>query len=492
MAKNKDPAKAERDGASTGESEKKEVKERSSVTEHSITLNGETIEYMATAGTLVLRDDDDKPRASIFHVAYTKKGADPTTRPITFLFNGGPGSAALWLQLGAFGPKRVDIPDAQAVPPPPYRLIDNEHTLLDLSDLVFIDPVQTGYSRPEGEAKDEDFLGLDQDLKSVAELIRLYVTRNGRWDSPKLIAGESYGSMRAAGLLGLLHEQGMAFNGGILISVVLDLMTTVFETHRDLPPILYLPTYAATAWHHDALPEKPAEMGPFLDEVRHFARTEYTLALMKGVRLPKDEAEIIAQKLHRYTGLSVEYLQRTKLRIEIGRFCKELLRHRGQTVGRLDSRVTGRDLDNAGERFEADPAMTSVLAAFNAIIQSYLRRDLQFEEDRRYHALNMEANKHWNWAAKDRITSPCTAGPLRVAMTQNPYLRLFLANGYFDLATPFSAVEHTFDHMGLELSDLERVTMAYYHAGHMMYIHPASRAKLKEDLRAFYAASIPG
>ena len=502
MAKEPDAARNDHSSSSTVDSkdkdstskkndEVKEVKERSSTSEHVITLNGKALPYRATAGTLVLRDDKGKPRASMFHIAYAKKDADPASRPITFVFNGGPGSAALWLLLGAFGPRRVDIPDALTLPVPPYRLVDNEQTLLDVTDLVFVDPVRTGYSTPEGEAKDEDFLGIDQDLKSVAELIRLYITRNNRWASAKLVAGESYGSMRAAGLLGMLHDQGMAFNGGILVSVVIDLNTLIFETHRDLPPILYLPSYAATAWYHNALPSQPPRLEPFLDEVRSFACNEYALALMKGTRLGKEEASSIARKLHQYTGLSIEYLERTKLRINNMRFCKELLRERGQTVGRLDSRVLGRDRDNAGEFFESDPAMTTVLAPFSATMQSYVRRELGFEEDRPYHAINQEANKNWKWSSEGRITGPSTAEPLRTAMLRNPHLHLFVANGYYDLATPFLAAEHTLDHLGMEPADLERVHFGYYEAGHMMYVHPPSRAKLHQDLLAFYAAAIP-
>ncbi|MEM9489220.1 MAG: peptidase S10 [Myxococcota bacterium] len=466
-------------------------------TEHSITLGGAALHYTATAGTLVVRDERDMPRASIFHVSYTVPCDDPAERPLTFVFNGGPGSAALWLMLGALGPRRVEVSDATLAPAPPYRVVDNPHTLLDVTDLVFIDPVRTGLSRPEGEAKDDDFLGLEQDLASLAELIRLYVTRHARWASPKYLAGESYGSMRAAGLLGTLHDKGMAFNGALLISVVLDLTTLLAAPHYDLPAILHLPSFAATAWYHgmvsgaDSASGGAGDLAAFVDEVRTYATTEYTLALMRGARLPEDRAAAVAEAVHRYTGLSPRYVRNARLRLDTDRFCKELLRERGQTVGRLDSRFVGRDVDDAGEHCEHDPSLTAVLAPFNAAVQDHLRRELKVVEDRPYLALNLDANENWQWHGKGKIGGPSTVELLRKAMLQNPGLRLFVANGYFDLATPFLAVEHTFDHLGLSAGDLDRVVMKYYEAGHMMYLHPPSLTALARDMHSFYTGERP-
>ncbi|MEM9189263.1 MAG: peptidase S10 [Myxococcota bacterium] len=464
----------------------KEVLPRSSVTHHELTLGGKTIAYTATAGTLVLKDDEDKPRASVFFVAYTQDGAEATERPVTFAFNGGPGSASLWLQLGTFGPRRVDFPDAVQPPPGPYGLVDNEQSILDLTDLVFIDPVLTGYSKAEGEAKAEEFLALQPDVATVSAFIRRWVTENQRWRSPKYVAGESYGTTRAAGVLGALHDQGMAFHGAILVSTILDFATVIFEGDNDLPPVLHLPTYAATAWYHDALPQRPKELEPFLDEVREFARGEYLQALFAGARLDSDTRAQVAQKLHRYTGIDPSFIVGSRLRLEISRFCKELLRQRGRTVGRLDTRYLGRDHQSVGDVPEHDPAFTAALGPYTAVMQDYLRRELEFEEDRAYQAINMEANRKWNWAEDKRLGYPSTMAALRKAMLQNTHLRLFVANGYYDLATPFFAAEHTIDHLGIDSEDYDRVAMTYYEAGHMMYIHPPSLAKLKRDLRAWF------
>ena len=464
--------------------------ERTVDSQHTTTVGGRELTYTARAGTLVLRDDDGKARASVFYVAYTLDDTDPRQRPVTFAYNGGPGSAALWLQLGTFGPRRVDMPDAIHPPPPPYALVDNAESILDLTDLVFIDPVQTGYSKPEGEAKPEEFHGVQEDIESVGEFVRLWTTRHSRWSSPKLLAGESYGTLRSAGLVDHLQQKGMAFNGVLLISMILDLGTVLFEPSALLPPVLHLPTYAATAWYHDALPERPAELLPFLEEVCAFARGEYLAALAQGSRLSEEDAERIVERLHRYTGLSLPYLRRTRIRPEIERFCKELLRGRGRTVGRLDTRYLGVDIDDAGEHCEHDPSLTAPFGPFAGAMQDYLRRELRYEEDRAYHALNFAVNEGWRWPVKGRLGAPSTADALRRAMQRNPHLRVFVAQGYYDLATPFFAAEHTLDNLGLPSADLSRIDVAYYEAGHMMYFHPPSRTKLKADLSAFFARSV--
>jgi carboxypeptidase C (cathepsin A) len=478
---------ASESGASDAERKPaKKVEERTSSAQRTVRLGDRTLAYTATAGTLVLLDEDDGARASFFVVSYTLDAADPARRPVTFAFNGGPGSSSLWLQLGTFGPRRVVFPDAVTPPPPPYDVIDNEHSLLDRTDLVFIDPIHTGYSKPEGKAKASEFLGVTEDIASISELIRLWTTRHARWASPKLLAGESYGTLRAAGLLEQLQRNGMVVNGALLISPILDFSTILFEPSNDLPAIVHLPTYAATAYYHDALPERPAALLAFLEEVRAFAQNEYAAALFKGSRLSEPEATDIATRLHRYTGLSVEYLRRTRLRIEISRFCKELLRARGETVGRLDGRFLGRDSDDVGEQPEHDPSFTAVMGPYTAAMQDYLRRELSFENDRPYRVLNFEANESWQWSVKGRLGAPSTSDALRKAMTQNPHLAVFVANGLYDLATPFFATEYSLDHLALRPADRDRVTVTYYEAGHMMYLHPPSLVRLKADLASFF------
>ncbi|HWW61399.1 MAG TPA: peptidase S10, partial [Thermoanaerobaculia bacterium] len=344
--------------------DKVEASDRIVTTQQSLKLGGETIAFTARAGTMVLRKDDGTPRASIFFVAYTRDGADPAKRPVTFTFNGGPGSSSVWLHMGAFGPKRVaykdDIGNAAA---PPYRLVDNEASILDTTDLVFIDPVTTGFSRAIPATDAKKFHGFEPDIESVGEFIRLWTTRYGRWSSAKFLAGESYGTTRAAGLAGWLQDQGMYLNGIVLISSILNFETARFDSGNDLPYILFLPTYTATAWYHKRLPRE-LTLEQAVAESEAFALGEYTQALMKGDALPEAERKSIAQKLARLTGLSADYVERANLRIQISRFDKELLRDRRRTVGRLDSRFTGIDIDAAGEEPEFDPSYSSIMGEY--------------------------------------------------------------------------------------------------------------------------------
>ncbi|HUP66534.1 MAG TPA: peptidase S10 [Thermoanaerobaculia bacterium] len=465
--------------------------ERTAVTRHHVVADdGRRIDYTATAGTLLLKKEDGTPRASIFYIAYTRDGeSDRTARPVTFSFNGGPGSSSVWLHLGVLGPRRVIMGDAGALPGPPWRVGANEQTLLDVSDLVFIDPVSTGYSRavPEEEAK--SFHGLEEDVEAVGEFIRLWVTRNQRWGSPKYLIGESYGTTRAAALSDHLQgRHGMYLNGVMLISSILDFQTARFETGNDLPYVLFLPTYTATAAYHGKLPTdlQQRELRETLAEVEEFALGEYATALMKGNDLPAAESARIAERVSRYTGLSREYVERSNLRIRIDRFVKELLRDRRLTAGRLDSRFTGRDLDAAGERYEYDPSYAAIQGSYTGALLDYVRGDLRFESDLPYEILTGRV-RPWSYGNfENRYVN--VAEHLRRAMAQNPGLRVFVASGYYDLATPYFATDYTIDHLGYEPDYEDRVTTEYYEAGHMMYVHLPSLGKLGEDLERFILA----
>lgn len=460
--------------------------EQSVAKQRTVSIGGADVAYTATAATLHLMDADGKARASVFHVAYTLDGADPATRPITFAFNGGPGSAAVWLQLGAFGPRRVVLPDAAVPAPPPHEIVDNEFSILDKTDLVFIDPVGTGFSRVVGEGQEADYHSLEGDLTSVVDFIRSYLGRNGRWASPRFLAGESYGTTRAAGLAGELQKEGIVLNGIVLISPVLNFQTIFFETGNDLPYVLYLPTYAAAAWYHDALPDRPAELAPFLEEARQWALDVYGPALMRGAGLEAEARADIVRGLARFTGLSPTYLERADLRVSIGRFARELLRSRGQTVGRMDSRYLGYASDGVGEELTQDPSLDGPYGPYATAINDYLRRELGFETKDKYEVISFKVNQAWKFDVDKRVGFPNTASTLRAAMLANPHLGVFFANGYYDMATPFFASEHTARHLGSEAHLRANITEAWYEAGHMMYLHPGSLAQLRSDLVAFY------
>src|SRR5579863_4122781 len=459
-------------------------------TKHSARIGGQEIKYTATAGMLVMKDEEGKPKASVFYMAYTRDDVtDVAQRPIMFTFNGGPGSASVWLHLGAFGPRRVEMGDAGALLPPPYKLVDNESSLLDVTDLVFIDPVSTGYSRPVPGENANQYHGIQQEVASVGDFIRLYATRSKRWTSPKFLAGESYGTTRAAGLSGYLQQRyGMYLNGIILISSILNFQTAEFDTGNDLPYILYLPTYTAIAWYHKKLPaDLQTDLQKAVQESRNFAAHEYADALMVGDGLPAARRAEIAQKLSRLTGLSAEYLERSNLRIEIQRFDKELLRDQRRTVGRLDGRFTGIDEDAAGARPEYDPSLAAIVGPYTATFHDYVRGDLKFESDLFYEYLTGRVQP-WNYEPyENRYIN--VAETLRRAMTQNPFLRVFVGKGYYDLATPFYAAEYTFAHLSLDDSLRGHLTGGYYEGGHMMYVHLPSLAKLKSDLAQFIQAS---
>jgi carboxypeptidase C (cathepsin A) len=466
------------------------LKETLSETKHSIMLNGTKLDYVATAGNLLLKEEAGKIRASVFFVAYNKAGVtDPATRPITFTFNGGPGSSAVWLHLGAFGPRRVLLGPEGTPLPPPYRLVDNDNTILDLTDLVFIDPVSTGYSRPAPGQDAKQFHGVQEDVQAVGEFIRLYCTRFGRWASPKYLAGESYGTTRAAGLGSHLQERhGLYLNGIVLVSTVLNFQTLRFDDGNDVPYPLFLPGYTATAWYHKKLPVElqSLPLRKVLAEAEHFAQTEYTLALGKGDKITNGERQQIAARLARYTGLPESYVLGSNLRVPMQRFAAELLRAERRNVGRYDSRYTGIDVDAVSERPDYDPSYAAVQGAFTATLHQYLKTDLKFKSELPYEILTGRVNP---WSFKEATNRYLNvSGSLRQAMTRNAGLRVFVASGYYDLATPYAATDYTFNHLGLDRSLTDHVTMAYYEAGHMMYLRPSEHRKLKRDLAAFYQA----
>lgn len=464
------------------------------VTKHTININGKPMPYTATTGYMTLKEENGKEKANIFFVAYTKDGvSDLSKRPVTFTFNGGPGSSSVWLHLGTVGPKRVVMSDKGDPLMPPYQLVDNESTWLDQSDLVFIDPVTTGYSRAVVGEKAEQFHGYVEDIASVGEFIRLYTTKYLRWGSPKFLAGESYGTTRATGLSGYLQDRhGMFLNGIVLISSILNFQTARFEKGNDLPFPLFLPTYCATAWYHKKLDaDLQKDLQKTLREVEQFAMNDYTLALMKGDLMTPQEEENIVTKLSRYTGLSKEYVRNTRYRIEISRFVKELRRKDGLTVGRLDSRFTGTDYDNIGERNEFDPSNDATIKGpYTATLNHYLRSILKYENDLPYEILGGRVQP-WNYNnVQNQYLN--TGETLRQAMSKNPSLKVLVACGYYDLATPYFASEYTFNHMGLKPEQKKNVTFTYYEAGHMMYIHKESFAKLKQDVDKFYVQALSG
>lgn len=472
--------------------EKPEAKDNLVVTQHTITIDGQEIAYTVTTGTIILKEETErekdyegeKPKAQFFFVAYTKDGVEnPAERPLTFSFNGGPGSSSVWLHLGVLGPRRVVMTYEGALPKPPYQLTDNEFSLLDQTDLVFIDPISTGYSRPADGEKAKQFHGFKKDIESVGDFIRLYTTRYNRWLSPKFLIGESYGTTRASGLSGYLQERhGMYLNGIMLVSTVLNFGTIDFTPGNELPYALFLPSYAATAWYHHALRiRRPLQS--LLTEVERFAVEEYAPALLKGDALSKRERSVVLEKLARYTGLSIDYLKRSNLRVPDFRFFKELLRSRGRTVGRLDSRFLGIDRDTLGEGAENDPSYTNIIGPYTAAFYDYIRRELKFEKDAPYEILNFQV---WPWSyAEHENQHVFVAETLRKAMTINPHLKVLVANGYYDLATPYFATEYVFNHLGLDETLRGNLSMAYYEAGHMMYIHLPALEQMKKDLADF-------
>ncbi|GAB5491745.1 MAG: peptidase S10 [Phototrophicaceae bacterium] len=471
-------------------SEKTQLPDKPIETQHSIKLGRKTLKYTANTGMMPLKNEKGEHNANMFFTAYTLDGvADKASRPLTFVFNGGPGSASVWLHLGAIGPKRVKMQDEGWLPQPPYQLEDNQQTWLDKTDLVFIDPIGTGYSRALNPDDNKKFWSLQGDLESVGEFIRLYLTKNNRWSSPLFMAGESYGTTRAAGLSGYLIDKGIAFNGIMLISTIINFQTARFVRGNDLPYALFLPTYTATAWYHGQLAEdlQSKPLAEVVAEVEAWAETDYTIALMQGDKLSADTRQAVIEKLVHYTGLDEKYIQGTKLRINIMRFCKELLRSDNRTVGRLDSRFKGYADLEISEFPEFDPSMNAIIPPYTAMINQYVRSELGYENDDTYEILSFSVNQKWEY---DRGTFPDTSDHLRRALERNPFMKVYVGQGYFDLATPHFAAHYSLNHMGISPDLHENISYYSYNAGHMYYLDINELAKLNKDVSEFMESAL--
>jgi len=461
------------------------------VTEHMANISDMTLPYTATAGTIQLKDDKDKPKASMFFIAYThhvEKREKPEDRPVMFCFNGGPGSSSVWLHMGAFGPKRVKFDDVGYAVGPPYELTYNTQSLLEVCDLVFIDPVSTGFSRAEEGTNASQYHSVSGDIKSVAEFIRLWLTKNDRWNSPKYLAGESYGTTRAAGVANRLQSKGIHLNGIVLVSAVLNFQTLRFDEGNDLPYLLYLPTYTALAHYHDQLAEplQQRQLPDLLDEVEAWSREVYGPALMQGAALPEAKRDEIAARLARYTALDKQLILDSDLRIAQWRFGDKLLGEQDKVIGRFDGRIIGPDLDKTSDRSgTTDPSYSRVAGGFTQTFNDYVRNDLGYETDMDYGIL---VGLRWNY---DRANNNYlnVAGDLRKAMAENPRLRVYVAAGYYDLATPYHAAEYTFNHSITHPDSRERVTFGYFESGHMVFTHTPSLKKLRNDLSSFLSDS---
>jgi len=466
-----------------------EVDETPVVTHHSVTVDGKTLNYTATVAQMPLKDSAGETEAHIFYMAYTLDGVtDPARRPLTFCFNGGPGSASIWVHMGGMGPRSPKLLPDGGMPPPPYQMKDNQDTWLDQTDLVFIDPVGTGYSRAKTIEVARRMNSVMGDIQSVGEFMRMYLVRNSRELSPLFIAGESYGTFRAAGLAGYLIDRGIAFNGVVLIGTTLNLATIMSRTD-DLVYELEFPTYAADAWYHKKMaPDlQRKDLKSVLKEVENFVTGEYAAALSKGDDLPAAERKAVIDKLVRYTGLEARYIDESNLRFDVQHFSRQLLRDRRQTIGRYDGRLVGPSSLNTGETSEFDPSSSLITPPFTAIFTNYVRNELGYKTDLYYYPLG--GIQPWDYGVQNGFGD--TTSLLREAMTKNPYMKVMVAAGYFDLATPYFAVEYTFNHMGLNSEMHKNITWNFYQAGHMLYIDGDSHTKLKHDIGEFISNSLP-
>jgi carboxypeptidase C (cathepsin A) len=457
-------------------------------TTHEITLNRKKLKYTAHTGMMPLKDEKGTIEAEMFYTAYFLHGQnDPAKRPMTFVFNGGPGSSSVWLHIGAIGPKRVLMHDEGWMPAPPFKLVTNESTWLDQTDLVFIDPIGTGFSRAADPNDNHKYWSIDGDIASIGTFIRLFLNRYSRWASPLFLAGESYGTTRSAGIAGHLVEQGIVFNGLALISTVLNFQTLRRDDGNNLPDALFLPTFAATAWYHGKLPKdlQTKPLREVLDEVEAWSEGDYASVLMRGDKLSDKERTAVIRKLSRYTGLDTGFIERSGLGVDIFEFCKELLRDQKRTVGRLDSRFIGID-KNPNGGFEHDPSHTAINAPYTAMINDYLRRELGYQSDRVYEIISNDVFPNWQYA---RGKYPDTSEALRKALSKNPYMQVLFAMGYYDLATPHFATLYTINHMRLDPSLRANLHIETYEAGHMFYLEINALAKLKTDFAKFLGVS---
>lgn len=455
-----------------------------------VRVRGQQLSYTTTTGFMPIKNSvTGETEARIFYMAYTLDNA-PAGRPLMFSFNGGPGSASVWLHLGALGPRRIRMQDDGMMPPPPYQMEDNQETWLTETDIVFIDPVGTGYSRATRPDLASKFFGVNGDIESVGEFIRMYLGRNERWTSPLFLVGESYGTTRASGLSNWLFDHGVALNGIALVSTVMNFQTIRFADNNDLPLVLILPSYTATAWYHKRLPPamQSRSLTQVVEEGRKFAANEYAPAMLRIDSLSPAERNALAEKYSSFTGLSKEFVERNNFRVDLGEFNKELLRTERRTTGRLDSRFKGIDRDAAGDGPDSDPSMNAIRPPYTAAFNSYVRGELGFKSDTEYYILGGGITSPWNWNTNNAYAD--TSVSLKDAMGKNPYMKIFLAQGYYDMATPFYAAEYTVSALNLDPALRRNVHFEYYEAGHMMYIDTKSLTKLKRDAASFIQNSV--
>lgn len=460
------------------------------VTHHTLVLDGKTLAYIARAGTITIKTETGDPTARMFYTAYTLEGADPSARPVTFFYNGGPGSSTIWLRMGSFGPVRVTTSDAEVTPPAPYHYGDNPYSLLDRTDEVFIDAPATGFSRIIGVGKPKGFFGVDQDVAAFGQFVQTYLTQNARWNSPKFLFGESYGTTRSAALADYLQDKGIGLNGVVLLSTILNFnLDWGIEQAPgsigggDWAYPLYLPTEAATAWYHRQV--AATDLQTFLSGAEHFAMGEYLDALAKGAMLDSAERSDVIRKLHEYTGLSQQYIAESNLRIPYDRFQSELLRSSGKIVGRLDSRFYSYSLDLVSASPDWDPADVALTDAYTATFNQYVSADLHYNAEIPYLPTNYTGTRPWDF--KHNKVEPTNVAPdLADAMTKNPHLRVFSANGYYDFATPYFATVYTLNHLNLPAALQPHITYGFYQSGHMVYAHAAALAAFRADLERWY------
>ncbi len=462
------------------------------VTHHQITVDGKLLHYTATTGRLPIKRGDGKIEAEMFFVAYTLDGQEAAKRPLTFCFNGGPGSATVWLHMGAVGPKQVVLEANGFMPPPPYTIADNPNTLLDRSDLVFVDAISTGFSRAANAEAVKKFLGVKGDIEAFGEFVRLYVTRYERWSSPLFILGESYGTTRAAGIAGFLANRGISFNGITLLSTAMDFGTLEWAKNNDIPYFLLVPTFSMIAAYHKRLPpDLMQDLAKTRQEVEHWSMTDYAAALLKGDGLAPDERQKIIDAYARYTGLDKKLIDNANLRINVEQFTHNLLLDQKLRVGRLDGRFTGVDPEGLLDQRFYDPTSAAILPPYTAVFNNYVRSELGYKVDLQYKvfAWDEPAFQKWDWGEADK-GFPNTSPGLRAALVENPYLKVLVMEGYYDLATPYFAANYSIDHLNLGPDYRQHVSFTTYEAGHMVYIDGASHAKMKKDLVEFMGKSL--
>jgi len=458
------------------------------VTDHKVSIGGNEIAYQATCATLPLKDNKGNVKASLFFIAYTRNDTEPGKRPLAFCFNGGPGSSSVWLHMGVLGPKRVVLEDLK-FNAPPYGIIDNEYSLLDVADLVFIDPISTGYSREAPNEDAKQFHGVEEDVQWLAEFVRLYTTHYARWDCPKYLIGESYGTARATAMAEYLHDQfHLYLNGIVLVSSVLDFQTLhISSKSTDLSFLLYLPTYTAAAWYHKVLPEEllKRDLRDVLEESKNFATDDYAKALFEGSRLSEEKKKKLVDRLSQLTGLSAEFIKNANFRVSIYQFVKELMRTKDRVIGRMDARYVGIDSNRLFPFLENDPSLDAIFGVFTGSFNQYVRKNLNWIQDEDYKILTDV--QPWNYGNGNCFLN--VAPVLKKIMHRNPKLKVLIANSYYDLATPFFASQYTLDHLNVDPEISKNIEMTYYEAGHMMYTHKPSLVHFSQDLKNFFSHS---